>query len=75
MPYHANIGPESGPLKYRDRPTGSIGVLQAPGNHTPIGMASCRGWDDQGRAVWTITIRGQPIEGLWVIIDREFRPA
>jgi hypothetical protein len=41
----------------------------------PIGMASCRGWDENGLAEWTLTIGGQLIEGRWVIIDREFRPA
>jgi hypothetical protein len=75
MPYYATVGPLKGPLRYRDRPPGSIGVLGSPDNHTPIGMASCRGWDDQGRAVWTLTVRGQLLEGRWVIIDREFRPA
>jgi hypothetical protein len=32
-------------------------------------------WDENGRAVWALTIGGQPIAGRWVIIDREFRPA
>jgi hypothetical protein len=54
-PYFANVGPVKGPLKHRDLPTGSIGVLESPDNHMPIGMTSCRGWDDQGRAVWTLT--------------------
>jgi hypothetical protein len=71
--YFASVGPKTGPLRYRDRPPGSIGVLESPTNHMPIGMASCRGWDDQGRAVWTLTIGGQPLEGRWVIIDREFK--
>ena len=75
MPYFANIGPAKGPVMHRDRPPGSIGVLESPTNHMPIGMASCRGWDGQGRAVWTLTVGRQPLEGRWVIIDREFRPA
>jgi hypothetical protein len=41
----------------------------------PIGQADCVTWDDQGRAVWVLTIGGHPIAGRWVIIDREFRPA
>jgi hypothetical protein len=41
----------------------------------PIGQADCKTWDDQGLAVWVLTIGGQPIAGRWVIIDREFRPA
>src|SRR4051794_22508979 len=29
MPYFANVGPLTGPVKYRDLPTGSIDVLEA----------------------------------------------
>ena len=70
--YYANIGPVKGPVKYRGLPTGSIGVLEALTNHMPIGQASCRTWDEQGRAVWTLTIGGHELPGRWVIIDREF---
>ena len=73
MPYFANIGPKTGPVKYRDRPPGSIGVLESPGNHMPIGQAMCRTWDEQGLAVWTLTVHGEELPGRWVIIDREFR--
>jgi hypothetical protein len=41
----------------------------------PIGEATCRTWDDQGLAVWTLRIGGQEVPGRWVIMDREFRPA
>jgi hypothetical protein len=61
-------------VKYGVLP-GSIGVLEAPDNAMPIGMASCIGWDLDGLAVWRLTIGGQEIEGRFVIIDREFRPA
>jgi hypothetical protein len=73
MPYFANITPH-GPVRYRDVP-GSIGVLEAPDNAMPIGQAHCKTWDDQGRAVWVLTIGDQAIAGRWVIIDREFRQA
>jgi hypothetical protein len=72
VPCFANIN-RAGALKYRDVP-GSIGVLDAPDNAMPIGQADCKTRDDQGRAVWVLTIGGQPIAGRWVIIDREFRP-
>jgi hypothetical protein len=75
MPYYANIGPVKRPLKYRDLPTGSIGVLEAPDKPMPIGQADCKTWDENGLAVWVLTIGGQPIAGRWVIVDREFRPA
>ena len=73
MPYFANIR-QRGPVKYRDVP-GSVGVLEAPDKFMPIGQADCVTWDDQGLAVWVLTIGGQPIAGRWVIIDGEFRPA
>jgi hypothetical protein len=73
--YFANIGPAKGPVKYRGLPACSIGVLESPTNHMPIGEASCRGWDEQGRAVWTLAVHGKELAGRWVIIDREFRPA
>ena len=60
-------------VKYRHVP-GSIGVLEAPDNPMPIGMASCRTWDENGLAVWTPRIGGQEIAGRWVIIDRQFKP-
>jgi hypothetical protein len=71
--YFANIGPKTGPVRYRDRPPGSVGVLEAPDNHMPIGQASCGTWDENGLAVWVLTIGGQPIAGRWVIIDRQFK--
>ena len=74
MPYFANVGPVKGPVKHRDLP-GSIGVLESQTNHMPIRQADCRTWDENGLAVWTLTIGGQLLEGRWVIIDREFRPA
>jgi hypothetical protein len=73
--YFSNLSQKTGPVKYRGLPTGSISVLEAPDNHMPIGEASCRGWDENGLAVWTLRVRGQPIEGRWVIIDRQFKPA
>jgi hypothetical protein len=42
-PSYTNTGPARGPLVDRDVP-GTIGVLQAPDNPMPIGMALCIGW-------------------------------
>jgi hypothetical protein len=63
----------NGPVKYRDVIC-SIGVLEAPDNHMPIGIAHCRTWDERGLAVWELTVRGENLPGRWVIVDREFRP-
>jgi hypothetical protein len=73
MNYFAHIS-KIGPVKYRDV-LGAIGDLEAPDNFMPIGMASCKTWDERGLAVWTLTIRGQEIAGQWVIIHRQFKPA
>jgi hypothetical protein len=73
MPCFANIT-HRGPVKYRDVP-GSIGILESLDKFMPIGKADCKTWDENGLAVWTFRIGGQPIKGRWVIIDREFRPA
>jgi hypothetical protein len=73
MRYFAGIS-QTGPIKYGKLP-GSIGVLESPDNAMPIGQTNCKTWDQNGLAVWVLSIGGQPIEGRWVIIDREFRPA
>jgi hypothetical protein len=46
--YCANIS-QNGPVKYDDIP-GSIGVLESPDNHMPIGIANCRTWNENGLA-------------------------
>jgi hypothetical protein len=69
--YLANVS-QRGPVRYRDIP-GSIGVLESPDNRMPIGEAHCKTWDENGLAVWVLRVRGQPVEGRWVIVDREFR--
>jgi hypothetical protein len=63
---------QKGPVKYGQVP-GSIGVLEAPDHCMPIGIASCRTWDEKGLAVWTPRIGKEEIRGRWVIVDREFQ--
>jgi hypothetical protein len=41
----------------------------------PIGMAPGARWRDDGAALWRLTVHGAEVPGLWVVIDREFRPA
>jgi hypothetical protein len=72
MEYLTNIS-GSGPVRYGRFP-GSIGILGAPDQPMPIGIASCTGWDSDGLAVWRLTIHGVDVPGQWLIIDREFRP-
>jgi hypothetical protein len=47
--YFAHIS-LTGRVKYRDV-LGSIGVLESLDNFMPIGMASCKKWDENGLAV------------------------
>jgi hypothetical protein len=67
--YFAHIS-HNGPVKYEQVP-GSIGVLDSLDKPLPIGEARCVTWDENGLAVWTLRIGGQPIAGRWVIIDRQ----
>jgi hypothetical protein len=74
MFYFANIGPRSGPILGRHRFV-AIGVLQAPDDRSPIGMALAIGRADHEVEVWELTVRGVEQPGRWVVVDREFRPA
>jgi hypothetical protein len=47
MPYFIHVGPKSGPILGRHT-HGAIGVLQAPDDHTPIGLAPGCGWGEGG---------------------------
>ena len=68
--YYANLT-INGPVKYRNV-VGPIGVLGAIDNHSLIGMARCTTWDDNGLAVFVLTVHGEELPGRWVIIDRQF---
>jgi hypothetical protein len=73
--YFANVGPLSGPFFYVDsRWAGAIGVLESRGNHMPIGMAMSNGPDGAGVTRWRLTVHGAEVPGLFVVVDREFRP-
>ncbi len=68
--YFAHIS-HQGKIQY-DAVPGSIGVLEALDKFMPIGQASQIGYDVDGSAVWRLIVRGAPVLGLWVIIDRRF---
>ncbi len=73
MRHFTDVGPGSGTIRWRDGHA-AVGVLQAPDNHSPIGMAPGTGWDDQGRLVYRLIVHGADVPGRWVVVDREFRP-
>jgi hypothetical protein len=68
--YFAHIS-SRGPVKYGDVPI-TVGVLEAPDKLMPVGEATCRSWDENGLAVWTLRIGNDEIPGKWIIKDREF---
>lgn len=74
MRYFTNIGPKSGPSRYRDDHD-AIGVLQARDSHNPIGMALGTGWDDEGRILYRLIVHGADVPGRWVVVGLDFRPA
>ncbi len=71
--YFANIGPTRGPVRFGNFPY-AIGVLESRGNNMPVGMAFEAGRTDGGLAVWRLVVDGAEVPGLFVIVDREFRP-
>jgi hypothetical protein len=71
--YFANAGPVRGPFLHQDA-AAAIGVLRAP-DKPPIGMAKNVGPDGAGVAAWRLSIGDAEVAGLWIVIDREFRPA
>ena len=75
MTYFTNIGPKNGPFLWRDARGAAIGVLEAPDNHSPIGMALPFGWTKDGVARWRLSVRGAQVPGLFIVVDRQFRPA
>jgi hypothetical protein len=70
--YYAYIS-TAAPVQYRQLPD-SIGVLEAPDQPMPIGIANCEGRNTAGLAVWRLTVRKVELPGRWIIVDREFRP-
>jgi hypothetical protein len=74
MAYYANFGPLSGPL-LSSAGYFAIEVLQVCEVRIPIGMALVTGQDRDGRALWRLTIDTIELPELFVVIDRQFRPA
>jgi hypothetical protein len=62
---------ETRPVVYGRYPF-SIGVLQAPENFMPVGMASQAGRTDDGLALWRLSVNGADVPGPWAIVDRRF---
>jgi hypothetical protein len=74
MWYCADIGPSSGLLIYGAAPR-SIAVLESFDAATPVGTATCVGWDAGNLSVWRLTVRGTELHGQWIVVDRHFIPS
>jgi hypothetical protein len=72
--YYANIGPARGLFLYCEA-IAAIGVLDAPDQHLPIGVALPARRHPSGAALWRLEVHGAELPGLWVIRDRRFKPA
>ncbi len=75
MVYFTNAGPRSGRFRFGAMP-GAIGVMNAPDSHGQIGTAKCVGASTSGdrAALWKVYVGGVEQPGLWIVVDREFRP-
>jgi hypothetical protein len=60
----------AGPVRYGQIP-GSIGVLEAPDQPMPVGMAFEVGWTEGGLEV---AVLGAEVPVRWVIVDRSSGP-
>jgi hypothetical protein len=67
--YYTNFGGAT--LRYGKVP-GTLGVLEAPDNPMPIGIAFPIGWTAEGRALSRLVIGSEEIPGLWVCRARRF---
>jgi hypothetical protein len=74
MMCYAGFGPSTGPLRSGGGYY-AIGVLPDRTARAPIGMALVDGQDQDGRALWRLTIAATELPGLYVVVDRKFRLA
>ena len=74
--YFTPNGPKKGTWLDRDsRYAGAVGVHESHEVGMPIGMALPKSRDANGAGLWKLTVHGVELEGLWVVVNREFRPA
>jgi hypothetical protein len=73
MAYYASIGPDSGAIRWNNA-FFAVNVVEEPGSKTPIGMALAVSWTTDLVALWELIIDEVELSGLWIMVDREFRP-
>jgi hypothetical protein len=74
MAYYTNVGPVSGSL-HQSHGYVAIGVLPAREIRSTIGMALAVGSGEGDQSLWRLIIDEAELPGLWIVVDREFRPA
>ncbi len=74
MRYITSAGPTHGLLLRRDV-AGTIDVIEANGEATPVGTAFCTGVTPAGVAIWRLSIHGRDMPGACVVLHRSFRSA
>jgi hypothetical protein len=62
-----------GPLRCIPIPW-TIGITASPRDHRVIGVASEVGRTNKQTALWSLTIHGYPVYGLFVVDDGRFVP-
>jgi hypothetical protein len=70
MNYITAAGPQSGPILWSAL-VSAVGVYE-DGGILPVGVATPVAWDGQGRALFTLLVRGTPVPGRWLVVDRVF---
>jgi hypothetical protein len=70
--YFTASGPKHGPFLWRDAWGVAVGVLGARDGRIPIGVATPVGCGAGGVATWRLIVRGQDVDGLWIVVGREF---
>jgi hypothetical protein len=73
--YFSDVGPQSGPFRRRDVKGKIIGVMSSPVRGATVGTARPCGWDKEAAQLWKLTVHGAELPGLFVVVDRQFRPA
>jgi hypothetical protein len=73
MAYYADVGPQAGPILWRDGHH-AIGVLESRDADIPVGRALGCGFGPGGVALWRLTVHRVDVPGKWFVVSREFWP-
>jgi len=74
MAYLTSTGPNTGSILW-SHGFSALGVLASRDDRLPIGNAREVGWGPGGISLWRLTIHDAELPGLWIVVDREVRPA